>query len=102
MIATNVPAETIIKPNKVRFGSQAEILILEQIWSGLPQIADIDCSSKDFSVGPYADIEQAGSDLLSQFEPVKLRSSLVEHKLGACVVVGTGSRVSGLGGRAPA
>jgi hypothetical protein len=28
----------------------------EQIWSALPQIADIDFSRDDFSVGPLADI----------------------------------------------
>jgi len=29
---------------------------LEQIWSALPQITDIDSSREDFSVGPTADV----------------------------------------------
>jgi hypothetical protein len=33
----------------------------EQIWSALPQIADIDSSREDFSVGPRAEVATASA-----------------------------------------
>ena len=49
---------------------------LEQIWSALPQIADVDCGGEDFSAGPLADIVAAGGFAARGQKP-SMRSSFL-------------------------
>jgi hypothetical protein len=49
-------------------GHDARKSHLEQIWSALPQIADIDLSNEDFSVGPKPDVSECPTFILGAIE----------------------------------